>query len=1098
MGDGSAPPAAGPSAVPGYELLDEVGRGGMGVVYRARDLALGRDVAVKLLAERYAPDSPAARRFLDEARITGQLQHPGIPAVHQVGTLPDGRPFLAMKLIKGRTLDELLRDRPDPAAERGRLLAVFEKVCEAVGYAHAHGVIHRDLKPGNVMVGAFGEVQVMDWGLAKVLTGRGVDPAGPDPDATTLGTEIHSARGEDAATQAGSLLGTPAYMPPEQAIGAVDQIDQRSDVFGLGGVLCAVLTGKPPYVGDTAESTRQMAARTKLDDALARLAACGAEPDLVTLARRCLSAEKADRPADAGEVAAAVAGLRADAEQRARAAELSAAEERVRATEERKRRRVKLVLGGLAAVALAGAAVAAAYTRQLGRANERTAAALGQAEDANRGLEAANQVAEDALGQARRAMYFLRIAEADRAWWANNPGRTRAILTSSDIPAERRQWEWHYLNRLCQANQVMEPLVGHTDYIAGLAVTRDGKRLASAGFDGTVRVWDAETGRELLKLTGHTGPVFGLDFSPDGKRLASVSGWPVKNGELKIWDVDPTGPAMRDRDLLRGDHLKNLTGERCDVVFSPGGERVAVASGKVAGEKNAWVRVFDAATGREAVTLAPAADGVLTPGDSILTVAFSPDGTQLAAAAGSYYHTTTPTGIQVWNAHSGQTLGALKGHPGGVIHLTYSPDGRTLASCSFDRTVRLWDAKSYQEVRALRGHEAPPVWASFRRDGRRLATAGEDGTVRVWNTDTGEELLSLRGHTAEVYAVTYFPAGDRLASAGMDRVIRVWDASGIQQARTLGRHAQQVSAVAVSPDGRWLASAGGDRVVFLWDLQSGGQPRPVGGHDRPVCGLAFSPDSSRLATASGDWKEAEKEQGQVRLFELPSGRELFARRAHPGLAWTVAFSPDGRRLVSGGGENFRPGAVRAWDAASGAELPPAIQYPRGVNRIAFTRDGRKLLVVLTIERIAILHDATTEAELLRIPHDEVWPAVGVFNPSGTLVVTSGGSSPFIRVWDAGTGKLVRTLRGHTGDVMALAFSPDGRRLASGSYDQTIKLWDVETGQEVLTLRGHTAQVLGLAFSPDGHQLFSCGDDQTVRVWDARPLPDAGRPGPTGG
>lgn len=387
-----APPADPPAPPPGYEFVAEVGRGGMGVVYQARDLSLDRDVAVKLLAERYAPDSFAARRFLDEARITGQLQHPGIPAVHQVGTLPDDRPFLAMKLIKGRTLDEFLNERADPAAERGRLLAVFEKVCEAVGYAHAHGVIHRDLKPANVMVGAFGEVQVMDWGLAKVLTGRGGDPPGPDPDATTLGTEIHSARGEDAATQAGSLLGTPAYMPPEQAIGAVDQIDTRSDVFGLGGVLCAVLTGKPPYVGDTAESTRQMAARTRLDDAHARLNTCGAEPELVALCRRCLSPEPADRPRHAGEVADAVQRLRADAEDRARRAELHRARAEVQAAEQRKRRKVQLALAAAVGLALTGGGVfawwadrqAAQRREQLARNTDALADLVGRCEEALR------------------------------------------------------------------------------------------------------------------------------------------------------------------------------------------------------------------------------------------------------------------------------------------------------------------------------------------------------------------------------------------------------------------------------------------------------------------------------------------------------------------------------------------------------------------------------------------------------------------------------------------------------------------------------------------------------------------------------------------
>src|SRR5262245_22812372 len=317
-----APPAADWPRVPGYELSGEVGQGGMGVVYKARDLSLDRDVAVKLLRDGYPAGSPVARRFADEARITAQLQHPGIPPVHDLGTLPDGRPFLAMKLIKGRTLNHQLDARPDPAHGRGRFVAAFEQVCQAVGYAHAHGVIHRDLKPSNVMVGAFGEVQVMDWGLAKVLTARGGVQGSSDAALdTAAGTAIRPGRGADQETRPGSVLGTPAFMPPEQAIGAVDRVDARSDVFSLGGVLCAVLTGRPPYVAGTAEATRQRAARARLDDAHARLAACGAEPELVALCLRCLAPEPDDRPPDAGAVAAAVAALRAAAEERARRAE---------------------------------------------------------------------------------------------------------------------------------------------------------------------------------------------------------------------------------------------------------------------------------------------------------------------------------------------------------------------------------------------------------------------------------------------------------------------------------------------------------------------------------------------------------------------------------------------------------------------------------------------------------------------------------------------------------------------------------------------------------------------------------------------------------
>ena len=332
-----------------YELLEKIGRGGMGTVYRARDNALQRDVAVKILHESYGPDSRTSMRFIEEARIAGQLQHPGIPAVHQVGRLADGRPFLAMKLIKGSTLDTLIKDN-----EPLNTLAIFEAICQAVGFAHAHRVIHRDLKPANIMVGSFGEVQVMDWGLAKVLT------AGPDVKQTTLGTsastEIRSIRDSDGSfTQAGSVMGTPAYMAPEQAGSEQEKIDTRSDVFGLGAVLCCLLTGKPPYDGGDADSIHLNAVRGLTSEAFTRLDRCAADPEIIALCKRCMAFDPTDRPFDGGTVAAAVAAIRLAADERARQAERDKALAEVQAAEQRKRRRIRAALLSLAAVLLVGA-----------------------------------------------------------------------------------------------------------------------------------------------------------------------------------------------------------------------------------------------------------------------------------------------------------------------------------------------------------------------------------------------------------------------------------------------------------------------------------------------------------------------------------------------------------------------------------------------------------------------------------------------------------------------------------------------------------------------------------------------------------------------
>jgi serine/threonine-protein kinase len=324
-----------PAGVAGrYEVLGELGRGGMGAVLQGRDRDLQRDVALKVLLEAHQGKAELRQRFVEEAQIAGQLQHPGVAPVYQLGAFPDGRPFFSMKLVKGRTLAALLAGRTDPAKDLPRLLGIFLQVCQTLAYAHARRVIHRDLKPQNVMVGAFGEVQVMDWGLAKVLgdpASRGRQPA---EGVSVIRTERSAGPDTPASsqTQAGSVLGTPAYMAPEQARGEVELVDARADVFGLGALLCEILTGKPPFPGPTPEATRKAQA-AKLEDAHARLDGSGADAELVGLARRCLAAEPWDRPRDAAEVAGEVTAYQESVAQRLRQAELARAAEAARAEE---------------------------------------------------------------------------------------------------------------------------------------------------------------------------------------------------------------------------------------------------------------------------------------------------------------------------------------------------------------------------------------------------------------------------------------------------------------------------------------------------------------------------------------------------------------------------------------------------------------------------------------------------------------------------------------------------------------------------------------------------------------------------------------------
>jgi hypothetical protein len=413
-----------------YQLLGEIARGGMGCVLRGRDVHLGRDLAVKVLLEQYAKFPDLARRFVEEARIGGQLQHPGVVPVYDIGRLGD-RPFFTMKLVEGMTLAAILGERAQPTDDRPRLLNIALQVAQALAYAHSKGVIHRDLKPANIMVGAFGEVQVMDWGLAKVLP-EGVvaaeERAGrqSQPEEETM---IGTAGSSGTQTEAGSILGTPAYMPPEQANGDIAHLDRRADVFGLGSILCEVLTGKPPYVGQSSEEVQRKAANGDLADAHGRLDGCGAHPELIVLTRWCLSPRASDRPTDAQAVADGLSAYLNGVQERLQATERERAVALVRASEEGKRRKVQLALAAALMALLVGGGAFAFWRNQqaqVGRERdarnaEAVAALLRQAEEALRADDAAK--AAVALEAAKK-----RSAEGGAQEQAQRLGRLDADL----------------------------------------------------------------------------------------------------------------------------------------------------------------------------------------------------------------------------------------------------------------------------------------------------------------------------------------------------------------------------------------------------------------------------------------------------------------------------------------------------------------------------------------------------------------------------------------------------------------------------------------------------------------------------------------------
>ena len=454
-----APGGAARNALPtgrgNYQIVGELARGGMGVILKGHDTDLGRDVALKVLDPELAGIPAVVQRFVEEAQIGGQLQHPGIVPVYELGLMADERPYFTMKLVKGRTLAAILLQRKTPAEDRGRLLAIFESVCQTVAYAHSKGVLHRDLKPANIMVGAFGEVQVVDWGLAKVLHRGGV--ADERRAKETLHTVIETVRsgpgssGSDSLV--GSVMGTPAYMAPEQAQGEVEKLDERADVFSLGAILCELLSGRPPYEErEGAESLGVQAATALLDPARARLEACDADPALVRLCLDCMLPARAARPANAEEVATTVHAYLTSVEERAQKAELAAVEARIKAAEERRARRLTLALAGTLVAALAlGVGGFAWVRREREERVQQMHAAVEAAQGESIELGQAGRI-DEALEAARRALALGEAGDADAALRE----RARRFVTQAEevVGAATRERELVRKDELLRARLV--------------------------------------------------------------------------------------------------------------------------------------------------------------------------------------------------------------------------------------------------------------------------------------------------------------------------------------------------------------------------------------------------------------------------------------------------------------------------------------------------------------------------------------------------------------------------------------------------------------------------------------------------------------------
>jgi len=1006
----------------------------MGVVYKARHIALKRIVALKMILSGAYAQTTELARFRFEAETIARLQHPNIVQIHEVGDVA-GQPFCALEFVAGGSLATKLRATPQSPMEAARLV---ETLARAMDEAHQRGVVHRDLKPANILLTSEGVPKVTDFGLAK---------------------RLDEASGQ---TQSGILLGTPSYMAPEQASGAAAAVGPAADVYALGGILYETLTGRPPFRGanmlDTLEQVRSVdpAPPSRLQPKVPR--------DLETIALKCLQKEPHKRYASAGSLADDLARFLVGEPIVARP--VSIGERVLKWVQRRPALAGLLVSSAVALLAVSAVLVGSAYNKELREAR--------QAEEHER------QRAEAALDTAETYLYFNRVGLAQRDWGDNNVKCTRALLEA--CPLSRRRWEWYYLDRHAHLEMLVMPCAN--DELTSVSWSPNGKYVASAGSARKVHVWSASSGEELLSLS-HPGPVLltSVAFSPDSNLLGATGGAGGEKGALVVWKLEE-GDNKQSLEASPQFTVPDLSGDNAEVRFSPDSKTVAVCSGHVIGETGR-VTFFDTATGKKRVTFESNQEG-------IQSCAFSPDGRRVVIAGGSSYANLTgkrqPGVLQIIDATTGKELQApLSGHADAIFSVAWSSDGKHFASGGIDKDIRLWDARTCELVRALRGHTAC-VWSVVFQppDGRQLASVGEDGVVRVWDVATGEERNVLRGHTSDVYDVAYNKDGTRLVSAGPDGSLRIWDADTMSGARVLGGHTSGVAAVIFAPVGDVLATGSQDRLVKIWDLR-GRELRVLGPHDEGVSAVAFSPDGKQLAVATGDWQKID-EKGEVRVWEVSTGKELFRLRAHIGVARTVAFSPDGKRLATGGGEYLAPGEVILWDLAS-QRAEVTLPHARGVARLAFSPDGKQLAVLTNNNGEAKLWDLATQQELYTVRHGPVNNPIRLYalsvSPDGKRLAT-GGTDQIVKVWDLASGKHLLDLSGHRSDVISVDFNADGTRIVTGSWDQTVRVWDTATGHEVLMVKGHIAPVWEVAFSANGRFIGSASDDMTARLWDGTP------------
>ncbi len=1020
------PPAELPR-IAGYETLKVLGRGGMGVVYLARQTGLARLVALKTVLAGAHASSEQRERFHTEAQAVARLQHPHIVQIYEIGEA-DGQPYLSMEYLGGGSLADELNGKPWPWRSAATLLATL---AGAMHHAHQRGIVHRDLKPGNVLLQKDeGRAQKDEGGRMKDEKERmPLDVSNPSlpfiihpspfilPKITDFGIAKLLVGGV-TQTHSGATLGTPGYMAPEQ-IGASDSVGPAADIHALGAILYELLTGRPPF---HAEGMLETLDQIRFQEPVSPRRLVASIPlDLETICLKCLHKDPGRRYQSALDLVEDL--RRCLAGEPILARPISAWERGVRWLRRNPARAALLAVSCLAALALAGMAVGMSYSARLKSFNNELGMAIQRAEVSQ--AEAEDQ--RTTVKRMERWVRYLRdVHLADEAWQGGQLRRIPALLEG--CPSGLRGWEWHYLHGLAGKDGRS---LQHSAGVFAVAFDPSGRRLASGCQDGSVWFWDVATGTSRIASERHTGTVWSVAFSPDGRFLASAG----DDRCVRVWNAD-TGRLVR---ILR----KYGAPLRC-LAFSPDGKTLAAAG------KEGTIKLWNPESGSEIRTLEGNRGGVLA-------LAFAADGRHLASGGAD-------RAVRLWDPDSGALLRVLHGHTEDVNGVAFKPDGTALASVGADGTLRTWDAASGRPLAIYYPSQKNAFLGVAFGTGGRLAAASESRMVYLWDEGL---LRTFRGHNHRIQGVAFSPNGKLLASASPDWTVKLWDVDASQESRALPIQSDRVLGAAFSPDGRCITDVALDGTVRRWEVKNGQLlDRWEADLERPRA-VAFSIDGRLLASAG--------RRGSIRCYDLTtkSVQRVFQ---HGAPARAVAFSPDGQRLASGGDD----GIVKVWDMAGGRLLFTCTGHSGPVRAVAFSPDGVSLASG-SLDGARLWSAATGE---VLAPLAEETPRVVAlaFSPEGRLAVAQMGGN--ITVWDCASRLRRAAMVGHSAMVWGLAFTPDGKRLASASRDMTVKLWDTASGQETLTFRGFTSEVSSVAFSSEANCLVTADQGGSVRLWEA--------------